>query len=70
MIIRLAREIDDIHACAAVDHSYVTNRVWQVDAREQPDGVSVAFRSVRLPRDMHGHYPRHLEGLNRCCPPQ
>jgi GNAT superfamily N-acetyltransferase len=66
MIIRLAREIDDIQACVALDHSYVTNRVWQMDAREQPDGVSVAFRSVRLPRDMRGSYPRHLEGLMAC----
>jgi len=66
MIIRLAKEADDIQACAVLDHSYDTNRVWQMDAREQSDGVSVGFRSVRLPRDMRGSYPRHLEGLMAC----
>lgn len=63
MIIRLARETDDIRACMALDHSYVTHRVWQMDRREGSDGVSVAFRSVRLPRDMRGSYPRRLDEL-------
>ncbi len=66
MIIRLAKETDDIRACVALDHSYVTNRVWQMEAREQPDGAGITFRSVRLPRDMLARYPRHLEGLMAC----
>jgi len=37
--------------------------VWQMDAREQTDEVSVTFRCVRLPRAMHGHYPRPLDEL-------
>lgn len=63
MIIRLATDIDDIQACEALDHNYATDYVWQMDAREQPDGISVAFRSVRLPRTLRGRYPRPLNGL-------
>ena len=63
MIIRLAREADDVQACVALDHSYVTHRVWQMDAREQADGMSVTFRSVRLPRNMRGRHPRRLDEL-------
>ncbi len=63
MIIRLATAADDVRACAALDHSYVTDHVWQMDAREQPDEVSVTFRRVRLPRAMRGRYPRRLDEL-------
>jgi GNAT superfamily N-acetyltransferase len=63
MIIRLAREADDVRACTRLDHCYVTHHVWQMDGREQSDGVSVTFRRVRLPRVMRGRYPRSLDEL-------
>ena len=63
MIIRLAREEDDIQACMALDHSWMSDRVWQMDAREQAGGVNVVFRSVRLPRAMRSSYPRNLDEL-------
>ncbi len=63
MIIRLAREADEVRACAALDHSFVTHHVWQMDAREQPDEVAVTFRQARLPRAMRGRYPRSLSEL-------
>ncbi len=63
MIIRLAEEAEDIQSCAMLDHNYVTTHVWQMDAREQPDGTSVIFRRVRLPRILYGRYPRSLDEL-------
>jgi GNAT superfamily N-acetyltransferase len=63
MIIRLATAADDVRACMALEHSYTTERVWQMDAREQPEGVSVTFRRARLPRAMRGRYPRPLDEL-------
>ena len=63
MIIRLATEEDDVRACMALDHSWISDRVWQMDAREQPGGASVTFRSVRLPRAMRTRYPRNLDEL-------
>lgn len=65
MIIRLATE-QDIPACAALDHSYTTENVWQMEAREQSDGMRVSFRRVRLPRTLHGTYPRPRSELTRC----
>lgn len=63
MIIRLAKEDKDIQACESLDHSYATDHVWQMEVREQPDGISAAFHSVRLPRTLRGRYPRRLNEL-------
>jgi ribosomal protein S18 acetylase RimI-like enzyme len=63
MIIRLAQEEDDIRACVALDHDYVTERVWQMDFQEQSNGASVTFHRARLPRAMRGRYPRALDQL-------
>lgn len=52
MIIRLSREADDIRPCAALDHGHLTGHVWQMDTREQPNGVRVTFRSMHLPREI------------------
>jgi ribosomal protein S18 acetylase RimI-like enzyme len=63
MIIRLATETDDIQACAAMGHSYVTDHVWQVEAREHQDGTSVAFRTVHLPRTLRDRSACSLDKL-------
>jgi GNAT superfamily N-acetyltransferase len=63
MIIRLARDIDDIRACVAMAHSFETEHVWQMEAKEHPDGINVTFRQVRLPRTLRGQYPRPLDEL-------
>ena len=64
MIIRLATEADDIQACVALDHGFVTEHVWQMEAREQAGGMQVSFRKARLPRTLHGRYPRSLAGAS------
>jgi len=49
---------DDWEACAALDHSAVTDRAWRVEVREQQGRISVAFEPVRLPRPVRLPYPR------------
>jgi ribosomal protein S18 acetylase RimI-like enzyme len=48
----------DLKQCAALDHHYVTERVWQMSRREDNGAVFVSFHSVRLPRSMRVRYPR------------
>ncbi len=49
----------DLPRCLAVDPSYTTDYVWQMDSRANAhDGqINVAFRSVKLPRSMRVAYP-------------
>ena len=53
----------DLEACEALDHSYNTDRVWQMDARETNEAVAVTFRVARLPREIRVPYPRQGEEL-------
>ncbi|MEW6567109.1 MAG: GNAT family N-acetyltransferase [Chloroflexota bacterium] len=48
----------DIPDLIALDHSYSTDHVWQMDYRRLPDEVAATFRQVRLPRPMRVSYPR------------
>lgn len=58
-------ELADIDRCLALDASYVTNEVWQlqVDTNASLSGVSAAFRAVRLTRTVRLPYPRTDEEL-------
>ena len=60
----------DLEACGALNHSYTTDRVWQMEAREVNDALTVTFRVARLPREMRVNYPRQgedlLAGWRRC----
>jgi ribosomal protein S18 acetylase RimI-like enzyme len=62
MAIRPA-ELDDLKACLILDHSYFTEHVWQMEVQESEDGITVNFRSVRLPRPVRVGYPRDREAL-------
>lgn len=42
----------------ALDHSYETDHVWQMQERTSSDKTSVLFSVVRLPRPMHVEYAR------------
>jgi len=64
IVIRLATDIEDIRACTALEHHWTTDHVWQMDAREQSDGMQLAFRSVRLPRTLRARYPRSVDELS------
>jgi len=60
----------DLEVCVALDHSYVTDRVWQMETREQNGMLTVTFRVARLPREIRVNYPRQgddlLAGWRRC----
>jgi GNAT superfamily N-acetyltransferase len=51
----------DLEACSALDHSYITDRVWQMDTRGENDLLAVTFRVARLPRETRVAYPLHGE---------
>jgi GNAT superfamily N-acetyltransferase len=62
MIIRPV-ELTDLNACLALEHSYVTNYVWQMEESEGAGEISVVFRTVRLPRSMRVKYPKDYDNL-------
>ncbi len=53
----------DIHALAALEHSYTSDHVWQMDFRSEGDTVNVSFREVRLPRSVQVQYPHNPQTL-------
>ena len=62
IVIRPA-ELGDVKVCCALNGSYVTEHVWQMEARVGEEGIALAFRQVKLPRPMRVGYPRHSEQL-------
>jgi ribosomal protein S18 acetylase RimI-like enzyme len=62
MIVRPA-ELTDLKACLEIDHSYVTNYVWQMEESEGPGELTVLFRTARLPRSMRVRYPKEYDNL-------
>jgi GNAT superfamily N-acetyltransferase len=53
----------DLEVCCALDHSYTTDHVWQMEAREENGAVVVHFRVANLPREMRVEYPLQGEQL-------
>ena len=53
----------DLEACTSLNHSYTTDRVWQMDARRGSNSLTVTFRVVRLPRETRVDYPLQGESL-------
>lgn len=62
MIVRLAT-LADLNSCLQLDHSCVTDHVWQMKVNASASELAVAFRTVRLPRQMRTDYPRDVEQL-------
>lgn len=56
-------EPEDLTPCGELDHSYATDRVWQMDSRRANGSWRVVFRTVRLPREVQVGYPRQGEDL-------
>lgn len=48
----------DLPRCLALDPSFVTDQVWQMDSRLTDGLVAINFRVARLPREMRVTYPR------------
>ncbi|RLC64981.1 MAG: hypothetical protein DRI48_07245 [Chloroflexi bacterium] len=53
----------DLEACSALNHSYTTDHVWQMEAREMNGALTTTFRVARLPREMRVKYPRQGQDL-------
>lgn len=49
----------DLPRLMGLDHSCMSDYVWQVDLRKEPGQVSVNLREVRLPRPVSVPYPRN-----------
>jgi ribosomal protein S18 acetylase RimI-like enzyme len=62
MIIRPAT-LADLNACLSLNHSAITDHVWQMNVQETESTVGVTFDTVRLPRRMRAEYPRNLDQL-------
>lgn len=62
MRIRPARS-QDLEVCAALDHSFTTESVWQVERREENGAMTVVLRTARLPREIRVQYPRQGDEL-------
>lgn len=56
-------ELADLHICLAIDTSFTTDHVWQMDGYETDEVVDATFRAVRLPRPMKVNYPRDMDSL-------
>jgi len=54
---------EDLKPCAMLDHSVTTDRVWQMETREEGGVLTTTFRVVDLPREVEMAYPREGEGL-------
>jgi len=54
----------DIPRLTALDHSSVSDYVWQLELRREPAQVTAAFREVRLPRTVDVKYPRDPHALS------
>lgn len=50
--------VEDIPTLIDLDHSYVSDHVWQMEIRQEEKDVSIAFRQMQLPRSVRVDYPR------------
>jgi ribosomal protein S18 acetylase RimI-like enzyme len=49
---------NDIPRLTALDHSCLSDYVWQLELRREPGQATANFREVRLPRSVQVKYPR------------
>lgn len=56
----------DIPALIELDHSYLTDHVWQMEFKQERDQgqIHINFRKVRLPRTVRSDYPRPARALS------
>jgi GNAT superfamily N-acetyltransferase len=55
--------ITDISHLMAIDHSCMSDYVWQMELRREAGQVTANFREVRLPRSISVAYPRNPASL-------
>jgi len=50
---------NDLPRLLAIDHSCLSDYVWQLELRREPSQITTNFREVRLPRTVPVTYPRN-----------
>ena len=63
MLVRAAFRLD-IPECLALDGSYETDCVWQLEQREDEAGIAITLRQVQLPHPVELSYPSPGSELN------
>ncbi|MCL4505482.1 MAG: GNAT family N-acetyltransferase [Chloroflexi bacterium] len=58
-------ELADLDVIVALDHSYMTDHVWQMSGRDGNEETSTTFRLTRLPRQMQVPYQHDQTTLRR-----
>lgn len=58
----------DVDTCLALDHSYQTERVWQMSMRSDLDQYEISFKTERLPRLLQGVHPVSEHRIRLCLP--
>ena len=53
----------DLPRLMALDHSSMSDYVWQLELRREPNQMTASFREVRLPRSVEVKYPRNPSTL-------
>ena len=53
----------DIPRLMGLDHSCLSDYVWQLELRREPGQAVASFREVRLPRSIEVKYPRNPSSL-------
>ncbi len=54
---------NDLPRLIALNHSSLTDYVWQLELRREPNQITANFREVRLPRTVEVKYPRNPSSL-------
>lgn len=53
----------DIPAMTALEHSYSSDHVWQMDFRHEGNSIKITFREILLPRSVQVQYPNNTQDL-------
>jgi len=54
----------DLPVLMAIDHSCISEYVWQMDIPREPGQAGALFREIRLPRSIAVAYPRPVAALS------
>jgi ribosomal protein S18 acetylase RimI-like enzyme len=60
-----AADLADIDIIISLDHSYMTDHVWQMSGRDTGTEYNAVFRLARLPRLLQVQYPHDERSLRR-----
>lgn len=60
-----AADLADIDVITSLDHSYMTDHVWQMSGRDTNSEANAVFRLARLPRHLQVQCPHDERALRR-----